>query len=246
MSRPDASALLENHLAFSAWHRGRVLRAPHAIRIESELPGFRCLLPLTPEAGARLSDYDTARLLPWTRIAESALAENGYAQSGGLVYMVLRELRRSISSAEVGIERISDRPGMDAFTRVQAAGFLDGDRGEEFETWRKRLGERNHANLGHPRQVFYLARHRGHPAGVTLLLETDRIAGIYAVATLPECRKRGVSTALLARAVADARERGCAAVSLQAVQGSYAEAFYRRLGFETAFESPVFARRAAE
>lgn len=112
MLRPDPPELLENHLAFSAWHRGRVLRAPDAIRIESGLPGFRCLLPLTPAARARLSAYKIARLLPWTRLDDGALAEHGYTRNGGLVYLVLRELRLSASSPGVGTDTVSDRAGM--------------------------------------------------------------------------------------------------------------------------------------
>src|SRR5262249_3120161 len=64
--------------------------------------------------------------------------------------------------------------------------------------------------------------------------------GIYAVATPPPFRRRGVSATPPARAIRDGRARGCATVTLQAAVGSYAEGLYARLGFATAFRSRAF------
>lgn len=44
------------------------------------------------------------------------------------------------------------------------------------------------------------------------------------------------------QAVEDANRRGSTYITLQVVQGSYAEAFYRKLGFYAAFNAKVFAR----
>jgi ribosomal protein S18 acetylase RimI-like enzyme len=136
---------------------------------------------------------------------------------------------------------VVDATEMDTFTGVQVAGF--GSSGAELPKWKGWLGEFNHKNLAHPDQSFYIGRLDGKPAGVTLLLITGEIAGIYAVATLPEYRKKGVSTALLNRAVGDARARGCTVISLQVSQGSYAQKLYRSLGFENVFDSPIFVRK---
>ena len=85
------------------------------------------------------------------------------------------------------------------------------------------------------------------PVGVALMVFTAEHAGIYAVATLPTERKHGASSALMARAIADAKaERGFppSRVCLQVMAGSYAEGFYERLGFKPRFQLEVFARPA--
>jgi ribosomal protein S18 acetylase RimI-like enzyme len=54
--------------------------------------------------------------------------------------------------------------------------------------------------------------------------------GIYNVTTLPHARRRGLATALAARQLREARERGCTTASLQATQ--MAEGIYRAVGFK--------------
>ena len=68
------------------------------------------------------------------------------------------------------------------------------------------------------------------------------LTGVYGVATLPEARRRGVATALLARVLADAHAAGHELVFLAAQPGSYADSYYRRLGFVPRFEQRTFER----
>ena len=79
------------------------------------------------------------------------------------------------------------------------------------------------------------------PAGVTLTVETE-IVGVYAVATPPAFRKRGVATALLDAALRRAAERGRATATLQVVVGSAAERLYTSLGFASQFTSEIWRR----
>jgi ribosomal protein S18 acetylase RimI-like enzyme len=83
--------------------------------------------------------------------------------------------------------------------------------------------------------MFYIAYLDHKPAGVCLFVLTDGVAGIYAVATLPEFRKKGVATTLMKRGIHDAREKGCQTITLQVSTGSYAESLYRKLGFDVRF-----------
>lgn len=244
MATSSNQALLENHLVFTALQRGEVLRGSSAIQIQSHLPGFSCVLPLdderNPEVRRLLDAHTMTRLLPWKAPSASAVEQRGFTPHGALSYMVLGDLPKPTARPAVEIERVTTAADMITFTAVQVAGF--GDTGEEFDRWNKWLGEFNLRNLNHPDQTFLIARLDGRPVGVTLLVYTGKLAGIYAVATLPELRKRGVSTALLRHAVDEARQRGCTGICLQVVQGSYAQALYRSLGFTTAFDSPVFVR----
>ena len=98
----------------------------------------------------------------------------------------------------------------------------------------------NHKNVGAQNQVFYVGFLAGQPVGSTLLVEKDGTAGIYAVATLPESRKQGVGSTLMAEAIKDANLRNCKVITLQVAQGSYAESLYINLGFKTEFTAKIF------
>jgi GNAT superfamily N-acetyltransferase len=67
------------------------------------------------------------------------------------------------------------------------------------------------------------------PQSGLLALDHDGDCALAFVATLPKVRKRGMATALTARALADAAARGCTSASLQATPE--AEGVYRAAGF---------------
>jgi GNAT superfamily N-acetyltransferase len=69
----------------------------------------------------------------------------------------------------------------------------------------------------------------GEPVAAALALDHAGDCGIYNVGTLEHARGRGLASALTARQVHDARERGCQTVSLQATP--MAERLYARVGF---------------
>jgi GNAT superfamily N-acetyltransferase len=79
----------------------------------------------------------------------------------------------------------------------------------------------------------YVARLDGEPAACVSVTDHDRDAGIWAVATAPEARGRGLSTALMRQALHDAAARGCQSSTLQATKlGApvYETVGYRDLG----------------
>lgn len=75
------------------------------------------------------------------------------------------------------------------------------------------------------------ARVKGDTAGVLALFRTPRIAGAYCMGTVPEHRRRGIATALLAKArqIADSEGR---ILVLQALTSDGALEFYLGRGFE--------------
>jgi GNAT superfamily N-acetyltransferase len=76
---------------------------------------------------------------------------------------------------------------------------------------------------------IYLARENGQPAACVLTLDEEDDCGIYAVATRPPSRGRGLASALMRRALTDARDRGCRTSSLQSSPSGYP--VYARLGY---------------
>jgi GNAT superfamily N-acetyltransferase len=95
-------------------------------------------------------------------------------------------------------------------------------------------------NVPDPDQDFLLVVAGQETVSCTLVVRSAGIAGIYAVATLPDRRKAGYSGAALEhvrkRVIADGGTR----IGLQAAAGSYAEGYYRRLGFEERYGSQVW------
>ena len=90
------------------------------------------------------------------------------------------------------------------------------------------------------RHTYYLGCVDGE-AVATLHLICDRgTAGIYAVGTKRDFRRRGISSTMMARAIADARARRCREITLSTAAGGYAQSLYERQGFEVVFESELW------
>lgn len=73
------------------------------------------------------------------------------------------------------------------------------------------------------------ARLDGEAVATALALDHAGDCGIYNVSTLEPARRRGLGTALTARLVHDAAERGCSTASLQSTEA--AERIYAAVGF---------------
>ena len=76
---------------------------------------------------------------------------------------------------------------------------------------------------------LYVAREQAEPAACAVALDAGSDCGIYAVATRPNSRGRGLASALIGNALADARDRGCTTSSLQSSTIGFP--VYSRLGY---------------
>ena len=233
----DDAALLDNHLAFLAAHRGQVRRSAAGIAVVGEPDEFSAWIPLS--ASAELPpDTATVRLVPWSGDGwAERLVAAGYQPAEVLVYM---EAPPDADAGEPLAAIASDEDAM-AFAEVQSAAFLDEDE-PDYDWWRKMLQDMALRNYRAPDQSLYLLRVDGDPASVTLVLRTGPVFGVYAVATKPAYRGRGLASALLAQARRDAARAEGARLALQVVEGSDAERLYLKLGFRAVFRSPHFRR----
>lgn len=233
-------ALFENHLRFLQVHRGSVKSTEQAVEVRSDKPEYTYAIP---EKGAELDrllrDFRTLHFAPWGRNHLQKISTLGMKPKGSLSYM---ELKRNVSAwadlNDLAITVARDENEMVVFSDIQCRGFLESP--AAYDSWAAWLAAANRCNLNKAGQHFYVGRYKGAAAGVVMTVLGDGLAGIYAVATKPEFRKKGISTALMKRAIEDAAKEGCDDITLQVVRGSYAEAFYKKLGFETAFEVEIF------
>ena len=241
-------ALLDNHLAFLAAHRGEVRRSAAGIEVVGESAEFSAWIPLSPSAELPAGTA-TVRLVPWSGEGwEERLTAAGFEPAEVLVHMEAPvEPTADASPARVVSAIVTDEDAA-GFAEVQSAAFLDEDE-SDYDWWRKKFLELAVRNYRAPDQSLYLLRVDGDPASVTLLLRTGAVFGVYAVATKPAYRGRGLASALLAQArwdaaeaVRPARSEGAPRLTLQVVEGSDAERLYLTLGFRAAFRSPHFRR----
>ncbi|HBN09854.1 MAG TPA: hypothetical protein DD435_14815 [Cyanobacteria bacterium UBA8530] len=230
--RFSEGALLENHLMFLATHRGALLGFGDCVLLQSDREEFTFAF-VGPEANLNhLETFNSFQLLP------GAPEPEGFTRQGGTSYMVYEGDVNSLKDGP-DVLRSESLADFEVFSWVQARGFVPDD--EDYAFWHPWLRQANMHNLGNPDQSFYVAS-LGEPVGTALLLVHEGIGGIYAVTTLEAFRKKGIGTALLKRAILDARARGCHTITLQVDEGSYAETLCRKLGFRTVFSTRCFVR----
>lgn len=85
------------------------------------------------------------------------------------------------------------------------------------------------ATVAAGRARAYLATLEGVPAACCQVVESDGIAGIFALGTIPAVRRRGIASALLRHVIDAAASGGTRWASLRAMPDS--EPIYHRLGF---------------
>ena len=97
------------------------------------------------------------------------------------------------------------------------------------------MGEIGRDVLIVPEVRRYLARVNGDSAGTMLIYSQFGMGYIDHVATLPEHRRKGIASAMIARAVADSQAMGNRWTTLETTTGSDAERVYQRQGFRIAY-----------
>ncbi len=137
-----------------------------------------------------------------------------------------------------GLE-IAEARGADArrdWARLICAGFgFNEEQIEAFST----------AEAAIPEGIFdeqfrYVGYLDGKPASGSSLSMRSNLAGIYAVATLPEARKKGLGAAMTRHAVLEGKARGAEAAILQATE--IGRPVYERMGFTTEFQYLQFVQ----
>jgi GNAT superfamily N-acetyltransferase len=228
------------------WGEYRDLGGALALTSDAPIPDLNCLEAFTTDdrriealleigfALLRAFDRDPAvHLTPLDRPAgiEQRLTRHGLRPADRWLAMVHRG-----SAAEPPRDRFEIRVAAPEDARTFAEVHSAGE-----ERWMKRMAlSAALSGILDTGNAFYIAYVDGEPAGVAQLLADEGTAGIYAVSTLRAFRKRGVATALVARAVADARASGCDVIALRTLAGSDAARLYAKLGFETAHESTLW------
>jgi hypothetical protein len=89
----------------------------------------------------------------------------------------------------------------------------------------------------------YLARRDGAPAGgASMRAGRDGICQLCGAATLPDHRRHGVQSAMLARRLEDASRAGCEVAVVTTLPGSKSQQNVQRLGFDLLYTRAILVR----
>ena len=103
-------------------------------------------------------------------------------------------------------------------------------------------GELGRTVLDVPEVGLYLAHRGGEPAGTALLYSADGMGYIDVVGVLPEHRRQGVASAIVARILEDSTAMGNRWTALEVESDSTAESVYRRRGFRRMHFRPRYVK----
>ena len=241
-STPALDPIFDNHLAFLDAHRGSIRAGPGWNALDGRAPFLSFVAPLS-DAVAIDADCSAVWTYPWSGASwASKLDGLGFSQAGEMSYMELSGPLTAAPRRDVSIQTVQSEAEADEFAAIQARGFLTADSPDR-EWWRRCFLAMARCNHADPNQTLLLARVGEKPVAVLLAVRAGGVAGIYAVATDPNFRREGLSTALLHRAGEDAVEKSAGPLVLQAMTGSYAEGFYARAGFELRYRCQMWRRR---
>jgi len=93
----------------------------------------------------------------------------------------------------------------------------------------------------HPDIVRYLVRIDGEPAGAAASVVTNGVLGIFGTGTRPAYRRRGIQSAIVAKALECARGRADLAIATTE-PGSISQRTFERLGFQVLYTRAILLR----
>ena len=251
-ARHDSLALVLDSMRFV--HRLTAERSPRGTVVEQK-GVLAAIVPAMPsrsvvncvlydeagELGAALEDlaraYEEAGVHAWTvwvpeaeREAATLLEAAGHRLDAEPTAMLLE-----LDSFEPGPETVELAPaGAEELAALNAAAY----------GWEVGGAADVMAGLAAAGAHLYLVSVDGRPASCLATIDHGSDCGIEWVATAETARRRGLATALLRRALADARERGCETSTLVATPSG--RPVYERIGYRGVGALGMWERRRPE
>ena len=174
------------------------------------------------------------------------LIRRGYVITGfeNVLGLPLAGVRLPPIAGEIQVAE-SGREELDRWLDLLVAGFASPD--SQGATWREEypravVNQAVRALNASPGFRRFLARRRGEPAGAASLRISDGLAQLTGSATLPQHRRRGVQSALLAWRLALAAQAGCDLTVVTTQPGSKSQQNVQRLGFELLYSRAILLR----
>ncbi|GGZ64385.1 GNAT family N-acetyltransferase [Streptomyces bluensis] len=186
--------------------------------------------PLSSVRQGELADFSQYACDSWM-LREARPQENANDATGIEIVSITGEMREEFLSAFSSAYSSEDA--------VDLYGPLD-------ESYIHAL-RRSFEVTGSTYEKFYLlAKAGGRAVGVTILLVAGPYAGVYAVGTVADARRKGVGRALMSECSRLAYAAGAKILFLQTEAGSKAEKWYQKLGYSHEFYGTCYVSAAPQ
>jgi GNAT superfamily N-acetyltransferase len=175
------------------------------------------------------------------------LTRRGYTLTGfeNVLGLSLRSVATPLDAGPIAILRTRRREAH-RWVDVIATGFEHADTFDgpvSTETYRREILEQIFEDTASvDGSIRYLARYNGALAGAASMRLSNGVAQLCGAATLPEHRRRGVQTALLARRLSDAAAEGCDIAIVTTQPGSKSQENVQRQGFSLLYARAVLVK----
>lgn len=157
---------------------------------------------------------------------ETALRNSGFVsvREPGIPCMVLHERLASISSpADITLSRVTEEKDAADYAQVMVTAF-----GLSNDVSQDAFGRKE--CLFAPNVAAFIARRNNVPVAAATTVQTENVAGVYYVGTIPEARGQGLGELCTRFATNAGFDLGASAVILQASVAG--EPLYRRMGYK--------------
>lgn len=180
-------------------------------------------------------EFFQTRKLPFIWWTSQNLESKGF-QPGGILTGIVAETSHGFSSHDVSpykIQAISGMEELHTFCKmvINAFGMTPNVIGQ-FQAV-------NGAAMHHNEQIHYLAFHENIPVG-TITLSTSDSASIWNLCVIQEYQNKGIGTALISTAIAEAKKLGYARVMAIMMPKGIAWGPFTKLGFHKICEFPFY------
>lgn len=154
-------------------------------------------------------------------------------------------LPRPLPATSIQVEVLAGDRGVEAYLRATVEGFAvpdtaphppDGPAPDVMDTIGRAMRQ-----FIHPDIARYLVRIDGEPAGAAASVITNGVLGIFGTGTRPAYRRRGVQSALVAKALECAAGRADLAIATTE-PGSISQRTFERFGFQVLYTRAILLR----
>ena len=194
---------------------------------------------ISEQAIERAFEFFHIRKLPFIWWTSSKNLEKKGFQFGGILKGIALDIsnERKLNPPAASLLRvriISAKEDLSAFASIAVKGFgMNLGLLEQFQAVHT-------AGMENGEQVHFLALFEDVPVGTATLSTSDSSAGIWNLATLSEYRKRGVGTALVASALAEAKKLHYKHVMAILMPKRMAWGLFSKLGFKEVCPFPCY------
>jgi len=235
--------LLNNHICFLRQNRGSIRNENENIIISSDVENF----DITFLVNEYPSEFESKMIyLPeWASDSNEIIENDKITKVADLTYMFANSniLNAWKTNNSIVTKKVTNDSDLELFSIIQSKGFCETK--EIYNEWFPFLRRKNFEGVLFKNQHFFIAYLEDEAVGTCLIVDSHDTYGIYAVATLPEYRKKGIATSVMKSALVNCMNSKIQNLTLQTMKDSNAEKLYLYLGFKKEFNCQILKNKNA-